>query len=808
MTNTNTTTLPGRGLDAEQVEALDVARQLVAAGIPLFLAEPALKDGSWDPAGGTGGCGYWLPKAWQQSRPDMAVLERWRPGMALCAVMGHGLDAVDVDPRHGGHTSVEQLQAAGVWPLELGRQSTPSGGYHAFVNSLGVHSLDDTKPGIDVKAGIPGEGGAGFVFLAPTKKRSKVDGQLYRYRWQQTPMLDELDPDDDTGMPLAGIIHSRRDTSGRDTPDLPHDAYDAMPEPRQQAVARYLHATVEHVRDELAEVATRPEGWRDERGRGWEKRLADVCNRFGRLARADWTPWGYHDAYQRLEGIVPAPVARAVGLRGKWISQRGRRTPARWPEQLDHEEPRPELQPAHAGSTASGQLGAARVAPRAGEWSGQTRVAHLLAERWAGRLLHVHGLGWHHWTGTHWAPDELGKTRQALLETMRYHWPATFDDQRLGRDLRACQSAAGQNGALEIAAELPAFAATVEQLDADPYLLNVANGTLDLRTMQLGPHRPEDRVTKLARGAYDPGVDRGVWEAFLRQILPDEQVRAYLARFVGLALLGTVEEQVFTIAIGTGANGKGVFYTSVLYALGDYAHVAPVSLFTDSKDSANRATPDVVALLGRRFVVCSETESTNRLAAATMKNLTGGDTVTARALYGSPITFEPSHTVLMVTNFLPKVSGDDPAVWRRMRVIPFTVTIPKPERDPKLPETLRLHADAILTWAVEGYADYRRQGLNPPEAVTSATDAYQRNSDLIGQFIEECCITSPHYRTPMADLHRAWVWFASEVGGPTLSSRQLGDELGRRGFESSRGAKGVRCRSGLAVASEAQDEAA
>lgn len=413
---------------------------------------------------------------------------------------------------------------------------------------------------------------------------------------------------------------------------------------------------------------------------------------------------------------------------------------------------------------------------------GQARFAYRLAATYQGRLLHVHGLGWHYWDGARWAPDDHGEATRAVLAVLRQEWENGFSDKELARDVRACESAGGVRGILELAAALEPFAVTAGGLDADPYLLNVANGTLDLHTLRLRPHNPADRITKVCAAAYAPETRSDDWDGFLARVLPDEAVRGYLQRFVGVGLLGAVREQEFTIALGSGANGKGVAYGAVLHALGDYAHTAESDLFMTTKANANAASPAVMALRGRRFVVCSETERDHRLAAALMKNLTGGDPITARGLHRDPVTFSPAHTVLMVTNFLPKVAGNDPAVWRRMRIVPFDVVIPEAERDPGLGDRLRLAADAVLSWAVAGWQDYQRRGMDAPERVQAATADYRKRSDAITRFIEERLLANPHLWVAVAELWQVWESWAADDGAEPITKRDFSDELDKRGW--------------------------
>jgi len=429
--------------------------------------------------------------------------------------------------------------------------------------------------------------------------------------------------------------------------------------------------------------------------------------------------------------------------------------------------------------------------------SGQVRIAYRLHHAYNDKLLHVHGLGWHWWDGRRWDYDDSGAAHRAVLDVLRSALSESLDDKQLRNDVRKCESANGIAGVLAVAAALPGFAATVRDLDADPYLLNAANGTLDLRTMELRPHDPGDRITKVTVGAYDPDAPENSWSAFLHRVLPDAEVRNYLGRLIGVALAGKVIEHILGILTGTGANGKSVFYKAVLWALGDYASTVEPDLLMHRQNAHPTGEMD---LLGRRLVVVSESERDRRLAEATMKRLTGGDRIRARRMRQDFIEFEPSHTALIISNHLPKVSGDDPAIWRRLRVIPFTVEIPPDERDPHLDERLQAEADAVLAWAVAGWSAYRQHGLNEPEAVLVATDDYRKASDAIARFIEECCLTgSPVNKATTAQLHIAWEGWRSADGAEPMSLKAFGDALDRLGYPATKGAKGKRWRAGIAV---------
>jgi len=413
---------------------------------------------------------------------------------------------------------------------------------------------------------------------------------------------------------------------------------------------------------------------------------------------------------------------------------------------------------------------------------GQIRLAYRLAAAYADSLMHVHGFGWFVWDGNRWAEDVRGAAQRAVIDVIRHALADSIHDRELRKDVTRCETDPGIRGVLAIAAALEPFAFTVTDLDADPFLLNCANGTLDLRTMQLRAQAPEDRITKVTRGAYLPGTADVEWSAFIEKVLPDDGVRGYLQRLAGVSLIGRVVEHIFTIATGTGANGKGTAYTALLFALGDYGHVAEPDLFMQAKSNPNGATPAQMGLRGKRLVVVSETERDHKLAVALMKNLTGGDLITARPLYGKPVTFAPSHTALMVTNFLPKVAGDDPAAWRRIRVVPFDVVIPAEERDGRLGERLELDADAVLAWMVDGYREYERRGMDAPAGVQAATGNYLKTSDALARFIDECCLVSPHTYATTSDLHERWSAWAIDDGAEPMSLKRFGQALDEHGY--------------------------
>ncbi|MED5812932.1 phage/plasmid primase, P4 family [Mycolicibacterium sp. 050232] len=422
-------------------------------------------------------------------------------------------------------------------------------------------------------------------------------------------------------------------------------------------------------------------------------------------------------------------------------------------------------------------------------------MAYRLVAAYHDRLLYVHDVGWHYWDGQRWAHDDIGAASRAVITVLRTALTESLDDKQLRADVRRCESHAGIHGVLGVAAALTPFATTVRDLDPDPYLLNVANGTLDLRTMELAAHNPADRITKVTRAAYTTDTSPGDWHRFLTTVLPNEPVRTYLQRVTGLSLCGKVIEHILAILTGTGANGKGTFYNAVLHALGDYGEAAEPDLFMH-REGAHPAGQ--MALRGKRIVIVSESDDHRRLAEATMKRLTGGDPITARYMRQNFVTFTPSHTALLVTNHLPKVSGDDPAVWRRLRVIPFDVEIPPHQQDGHLDEKLQADADAILTWTLNGWTDYQHHGLAEPPTVIAATDEYKTDNDTIARFIaEECTTTSPTLKATTTQLFEAWQHWRTKDGAEEMTRKAFGQALDRHGYPVTDKTRDGRWRAGI-----------
>jgi putative DNA primase/helicase len=380
---------------------------------------------------------------------------------------------------------------------------------------------------------------------------------------------------------------------------------------------------------------------------------------------------------------------------------------------------------------------------------------------------------WLCWDGQRWMPDDTG-------QAVRYAKRIADDLPKTtkGGVVSRTQTRSGIAAMLALAGTEPGIALAPRQLDADPYLINVSNGTLDLRTLELRPHDRADLITKAAGAAYHPDAQAPGFSAFLQRIQPDPAMRDFLARLFGHALLGTVVEHVLPVLYGVGANGKTTLVEAVTGVFGDYGRPIDPGLLIDRGEVHPTGT---AALFGLRLAVTHETDEGRKLAEGTVKRLTGGDKITARYMRQDFFDFDPSHSIVMHTNHKPVVRGTDEGIWRRLRFVPFGVVIPDDEQDRKLPERLIAEADGILSWLVAGYRGWQDRGLAEPKQVTEATTAFRGESDELGLFLEERCRLNagPYAKVVSSELFAAWVSWCKrenvEAGTQAAFSRAMRD---------------------------------
>lgn len=350
----------------------------------------------------------------------------------------------------------------------------------------------------------------------------------------------------------------------------------------------------------------------------------------------------------------------------------------------------------------------------------------------------------------------------------------------------------------------PHVTVTADDLDADPWLLGTANGIVDLRTGDLHDHDPAALLTRQTAASYDPDAPATDWHRFLERIMPDPDLRAFLQRLVGYGLVGEQREHVLPIAYGTGANGKSTLFGALGAALGTYAGKIAVGQLIGRSGTPTGATPELLTLRGRRLVVADEPEAGAHLREAQVKALTGGDRIVARPLYGAPVEFTPSHSLWIITNHRPAVEGTDEGIWRRLLLIPFTVSVPTDEQDPDLPAKLSAEADGLLAWSVAGCLAWQQRGLDPPDTVTRATAEWRGESDHLAGFIEDRCITSASVSCRAGDLYDAYVEWCRDAGVEPATATAFGRSLTDRGYPPGRSRR-TRSRVGIALAGKDGD---
>lgn len=414
----------------------------------------------------------------------------------------------------------------------------------------------------------------------------------------------------------------------------------------------------------------------------------------------------------------------------------------------------------------------------------------------AKRFVRLHGENirwcdpWQKWLvfdGTRWVIDEtrhvehLAKDVSATMFAELGERFASMDEKRVDAAMRFIKATANERNIrafLTLAKSETGIALMPDVFDRDAMLFNVANGTLELRTGKLREHRREDFLTKLAGVAFDADAESYQWDQFLERIFDGKQeLIDYARRLTGYCLTGSVQEQVLPIFWGGGANGKSTYINTIMAAMGHYAIKAPHNLLIETGE---RHPTELADLQGRRLVACVETGEGKRLAETLVKELTGGEAVRARRMREDFWQFDPTHKIIVATNHKPRVVGTDKAIWRRLKLVPFIVTIPDVDQDKTLPAKLLLELPGVLAWAVRGCLDWQRQGLGEPHEVKAATAEYRASQDTLASFLSECCVVSERAVVRLAALRKRYGDWCEEHDEKPVSGRRFGEFLGER----------------------------
>jgi putative DNA primase/helicase len=444
--------------------------------------------------------------------------------------------------------------------------------------------------------------------------------------------------------------------------------------------------------------------------------------------------------------------------------------------------------------------------------------AERFRERYKDRLLWCSAIGWLVWDGRRWSRDGADElVKLAEHDTVRMiqeeakavkasgrkdqegapkgarDW--LFDEKKglLYSDKIASwgrsSEAVNKLGALSKRGA-PYLAVSIGELDADKFKINVNNGTLVVRKsddedyIQFRPHDPADLITKLAPVDFDPEAPAPVYDAFISRVQPEARMRDFLHQWFGLSLTGDVSEQKLVYFYGKGGNGKSVLVDAVSFVAGDYGKTLPIETFLDHGKPRNgsQATPDLAILPGVRFLRTSEAEKNSKLAEAMVKLVTGGEEMSARDLNRPLFWFYPQFKMTMSGNYKPVISGTDEGIWRRVRLVPFSITIPKEERDQHLSDKLRREASGILNRLLDGLRVWLDKGLQEPEDVLKATADYRSASDPLGRFLALCVAHSPGERVQSSELYKLYDAWCKAAGETPWKQRGFSLAMDERGY--------------------------
>jgi len=392
---------------------------------------------------------------------------------------------------------------------------------------------------------------------------------------------------------------------------------------------------------------------------------------------------------------------------------------------------------------------------------------------------------WFIYNGKTWELDSEGRTRGLvgkILERMKKEPVYVSEDldeeaaqKALQKHIKYSRGSNGKTNMLKESEHL--LPVTAEQFDNDTNLLNVENGYIDLKTGELKGHDREKYFSKISAVEYTDKIDHPLWDDFLMKIFNnDVELIEYIQRAVGYSLSGSTEEQIMFILHGNGRNGKSVFLDIITEMLGNYTtNIQPQSIMV--KQQSGGASPDIAKLDGARLVTTTEPNDGMRFDEGLVKQLTGGDRVSARFLHENEFEFTPQFKLWMATNHKPIIRGTDDGIWRRMAIIPFNVQIPLNEVDKHLKTKLRSEMTAILNWAVEGHKEWQRIGLKEPETIKLQRGDYRKEMNPIEVFLEECCVIDSEEREKAADVYRVYSDWAKENNEYLLNSTKFTREM-------------------------------
>ena len=685
---------------------------------------------------------------------------------------------------------------------------TPSGGRHLiFADPTGGkirNSAGKLAPGVDVRA-------SGGYIVAPPSRNGRGGG----WRWLRGDGKPGELPQE-----VVGLLWAKPEPSH--APERPQEAASEQTAPKgDKRASSYALAALE---SEIGTLAGTSPGTRNDQTNRAAFSLGQLIGA-GLLDRAEVERELYGAAVQC--GLVGDDGERSVMATIASGLDAGIAEPRKLP-----------AEPVTAAIASPGPVAGAEA--DTGEvlltdMGNSTRFARAHSDQ----VKYTQNLGWLVWAGTHWKQDETGapmrlarQTATSIFDEAARHSEKAktcieqmklvpADDQAALDKLTAkkaksealagkavkwamkSQSRARLSAMLDLGESERAIVRLTNQFDRSGWLFNCTNGTLDLRTGELNEHDPAQLLTHCSPVAYDPGATCPTWERFLLEIFGDDEALVdYVQKAVGYSLAGGTREQCLFFMHGVGANGKSTFAQAIFGdVMGDYHKKSAVDTILQRQ---NTYIPnDVARLRGARVVVVSEVPEGRRLNESLVKDLTGGDPITARFLHQEFFEFTPTFKLWMYGNHKPVIRGTDLGIWRRIRLIPFDVTFAEADQDKTLPDKLKAERAGILAWAVRGCQQWQADGLTSPQAVREATSEYREGMDVIGQFLGECTHQNSICKVRFSLLYNAYDKWCDESGERAMSKRKFSERLVERGLEKYHGSGNAVYISGVGlVASE------
>lgn len=704
-----------------------------------------------------------LKTSWQEGEPLSAadLYDHYQEGDAnvgLATGGRSGFWVLDVDPDHDGDATLEALlREHGPLPTTY-TVRTGSGGTHYYF-TLGSEEVQSTVGRLGRGLDTRGEGGQ---VVAPPSVSDKGSYELVTdAELAEAPewLVTALRPAE--VVPLSDV-----------EPPKDPDAW--------------LAALLAGTASDLGALASADEGW--------DLGTFRVAVRLAEVAKSEWNPLTAEQARAHLHAHAPLQLSPSAQYPVPWTDAD---VEAKW--RSGWNKAAPVEPPAALGEGFFIPFNEAGASWPTREWDDLGNALRL-QDRYQDVLRWVPAdREWAVYTEGRWkrlASDESWVLVSAMVasleETEAMSYDPTPDDKGVSERGKFLKWAAKQRSvpamkrALEAAQAVRSMKAHPDEFDADPFLFNALNGTVDLRTGELRPHRAGDLLAHQAGVEYDPEATAPRWEAFLEETHPDAGVREFLAEVVGYTLTGSMREQVFFIHQGVGSNGKSVFLDVLHSLLGSYAQVMKRTTLLEKRQDG--MPTDVARMVGKRLLTVSETSVGRRLDEETIKGITGGDVQVGEHKYGREFEFRPQGKMHYMTNHLPTLSEAD-SIWRRVILLTWGRTFGEGEgqapMDLDLTEKLKGELAGILAWAVRGAVAWRDRGrLEVPVVCRMEKQAYREENDELGAFITEALASAPGRVTPVAEVYDSYVAWA-DVNGieHKLKKAWLSRQLSERGLD-------------------------